>query len=60
LKQQRKSHSGIVTRLINKAALLLEGRKVERSIICLNNIDQQLTEKLKVLRGFNETFVNTD
>jgi len=54
LKQRKKGHRGIVTRLVNEATPLFEGERVEKSIIHLQTIDKQLTEKLKVLRGFNE------
>jgi len=54
LKQRRKGHRGVVTRLINEAAPLLEGERVEKSVSRLRTIDEQLTEKLKVLRGFDE------
>ena len=56
LKQRRKGNCGVVTRFINEATPLLEGERVERSIIRLQTIDKQLTEKLKVLRGFDEEF----
>ncbi|XP_065909767.1 uncharacterized protein [Dysidea avara] len=57
LKQRRKGHRGVVTRLIKEAASLLEGERVEKSITRLRIIDEQLTEKLKVLRGFDEDMV---
>lgn len=53
-KQRRKGHRGVVTRLINEATPLFEGERTEKSIIRLKIIDEQLTEKLKVLRGFDE------
>ena len=53
VKQQRKGHRGVVTRLINEAISLFEGERTERSIIRLRIIDEQLTEKLKLLRGFD-------
>ena len=40
--------------MVDEAMPLFEGERVEKSIICLQTIDKQTTEKLKVLRGFNE------
>jgi len=54
VKQRRKGHRGVVTRLINEATPLFEGDRSEKSIIRLRIIDEQLTEKLKVLRTFDE------
>ena len=54
VKQRRKGHHGVVTRLINETTPLFEGERTERSIIRLRIIDEQLTEKLKLLRGFDE------
>ena len=48
VKQRRKGHRGVVTRLINEATPLFEGERTERSIIRLRIIDEQLTEKLKL------------
>ena len=39
--------------MVNEAMPLFEGERVKRSIIRLQTIDKQLTEKLKVLRGFD-------
>ena len=60
LKQWRKGHREVVTRLINETAPLLEGEREEKSIIRLHIIDEQFTEKLKVLRGFNEKLLRRE
>ena len=54
VKARRKAHRGVVTKLVNEATPLIEGKRTERVRTRLKTIDEQLAEKTKTLKNLDE------
>ena len=58
LKNKRKGHRGVVSRLINEATPILEGESNEKVANCLKTISSNLEEKLQLLQMFDESLMS--
>ena len=58
LKNKRKGHRGVVSRLINEATPILEGESNEKVANRLRTISSKLEEKLQLLQTFDESLMS--
>lgn len=54
IKARRKAHRGVVTKLVNEVTPLIEGERTEKVLIRLKTIEEQLAEKMRMLKNLDE------